>query len=84
MSKKRSKKVTAKVKDCVDSEELIRLVRENPQIYDTRHPKYKDNVLKKTTWVEITKSLLPEWSMCSSQVQADKGKFDLFFHSLTS
>ncbi|XP_073467133.1 uncharacterized protein [Aquarana catesbeiana] len=69
---KRGRKVSAKAKESVDCEELIRLVRDKPMIYCTRHPKYKDNVVKKHAWLEIARIILPEWSMCSSQVQAAK------------
>ncbi|XP_059489813.1 transcription factor Adf-1-like isoform X2 [Neocloeon triangulifer] len=36
---------------------LINLVKEFPDLYDTRRPNYKDTVLKETIWTEIANNL---------------------------
>jgi Alcohol dehydrogenase transcription factor Myb/SANT-like len=36
---------------------LISLVKEFPDLYDTRRPNYKDTVLKETIWTEIANTI---------------------------
>jgi len=65
---------------------LISLVKEFPDLYDTRRPNYKDTVLKETIWTEIANTLSTPgirsvYAYCAKFQR--RQRFDFIFSLLT-
>lgn len=57
-----------------DNEEIIRLVRERPAVYDIRDPLYKDHVKKERAWLEVARIYYETWDSLSATERSEKCK----------
>lgn len=58
----------------ISLEQLISMVHERPELWDTECPRYSDRYRKKKVWDEVCAMLTPDWAILSERQKKQRGE----------